>query len=46
MEEQCWYLARYANQDFGTMTRLPNRQVRRGCKTISKFLEAEFSDKK
>ena len=46
MQVRCWYLARYAYQDFGAMMDLPSSQVRKGCETISKFLEVEFDDKK
>lgn len=42
--DNCWYLARYANQDYTAMTRLPCSKVNRGCETISRFLEKEFAD--
>ena len=44
MLDNCWYLARYANQDWVAMTRLPMSKIRSGCATISRFLEKEFSD--
>ena len=44
MLDNCWYLARYANQDWVAMTRLPCSTVRAGCKTVVRFLEKEYSD--
>ncbi len=42
--DNCWFLARYANQDYTAMTRLRCSAVKRGCLTISRFLEKEYAD--
>ena len=44
MLDNCWYLARYANQSYHAMKDTPKSEVQHGCRTISGFLKKEFSD--
>lgn len=45
MYDTCIYICRYGNQDLEKVEQWSPRKIQRVSKSISKLLEAEFSDK-